>query len=43
MPAAQIAPPEKYANIDFEEFDSFIKTIKLYSEEEIIELLRNYK
>ena len=43
MPATPVDPPEKYANIDFEEFDSFIKMVKLYSEEEIIELLRNYK
>ena len=41
MPATPVQPSDYYANLEFEEFDSFIKTVKLYSEEEIIELLRN--
>jgi hypothetical protein len=40
MPADQINPPEKYKNIDYEEFLNFIKNKKLYSNEEIITILR---
>lgn len=43
MPAHKIYPDSTYANMSFEDFEKFVKTIKLYSEEEIIEILRNNK
>jgi hypothetical protein len=40
MPATKIAPAESYANVSYEEFADFIKTVKLYSDEEIIKMLK---
>lgn len=40
MPATKIAPAESYANVSYEEFADFIKTVKLYSDEEIIKILK---
>jgi hypothetical protein len=40
MPANKITPTESYANTSYAEFSEFIKTVKLYSDDEIIELLK---
>lgn len=40
MPAGKINPPEHYAQIPYREFVEFISNIKLYSDEEMIEILR---
>ena len=40
MPATKIAPPSEYASISYYEFVEFIDTVKLYSDEEMIEILR---
>lgn len=39
-PAKKIFPPEYYATISYNEFTDFIKTVKLYSDDEIIKLLK---
>jgi hypothetical protein len=41
MPAKKIEPPESYAAVSYEEFSQFIKSVKLYSDEEIINLLKD--
>lgn len=40
LPAHSISPPEIYKTIEYAEFMKFIEAYKLYSEEEIIEILR---
>ena len=40
MPAASIQPPAEYSAISYDEFVEFISTVKLYSDEEMIEILR---
>jgi hypothetical protein len=40
MPAAKIQPPVEYSSISYDEFVEFISTVKLYSDEEMIEILR---
>jgi hypothetical protein len=40
MPAKKISPAESYATVSYDEFREFIETVKLYSDEEIIKLLR---
>jgi hypothetical protein len=40
MPAGKINPPEHYSKISYDEFVEFISKVKLYSDEEIINLLR---
>ena len=41
LPANKIYPDHKKTNISYREFDEFINTQKLYTKEEIIQLLRN--
>ena len=41
MPAGKINPPEHYSKISYDEFVEFISKVKLYSDEEIINILRN--
>jgi hypothetical protein len=41
MPAGKINPPEHYSKISYDEFVEFISKVKLYSDEEIIDILRN--
>lgn len=40
MPATNIEPPAEYSAISYDEFVEFISTVKLYSDEEMIEILR---
>jgi len=40
MPANKIYPDESYANTSYAEFSEFIATVKLYSDQEIINLLK---
>jgi len=40
MPAAKIDPPAEYAQTNYEEFLKFVETKKLYSSQEIIDILR---
>lgn len=40
MPATKIIPPAEYAEISYSEFVEFINSVKLYSDEEMIEILR---
>lgn len=40
MPATKIQPPTEYSAISYNEFVEFINSIKLYSDEEMIEILR---
>jgi hypothetical protein len=42
MPAKKIQPPKSYAAVSYEEFMQFIESVKLYSDEEIISLLKDY-
>jgi hypothetical protein len=42
MPAKKIEPPESYAAVSYKEFSQFIESVKLYSDEEIISLLKDY-
>ena len=41
MPALEITITDEYKNLDYKTFCSFINTVKLYSSEEIIDVLRN--
>ena len=41
VPAKKIAPAESYANVSYHEFAEFIATVKLYSDEEIIRMLKD--
>lgn len=41
MPANKIHPAESYATVTYSEFSEFINTVKLYSNEEIIRLLKD--
>lgn len=41
MPANKIYPAESYANTSYAEFVEYIETVKLYSDEEIIKLLKD--
>jgi hypothetical protein len=41
MPASKIYPAESYANTSYAEFAEYIETVKLYSDEEIIRLLKD--
>jgi hypothetical protein len=41
MPAGKINPPEHYSKISYDEFVEFISKVKLYSDVEIINILRN--
>jgi hypothetical protein len=41
LPATKINPPEVYKLISYHSFMEFIETKKLYSDEEIIDILRN--
>jgi hypothetical protein len=41
MPASKISPAESYANTSYAEFAEYIETVKLYSDEEIINLLKD--
>ena len=40
MPATEITPPVEYSNIPYAEFVEFIGNVKLYSDEEMVEILR---
>jgi hypothetical protein len=40
LPAGNIAPGVEYSSVTYAEFESFIKTVKTYSDSEIIEILR---
>jgi hypothetical protein len=40
MPTENINPPNSYSNISYYEFVEFINNVKLYSDEEIINILR---
>lgn len=40
MPAKKVFPSDLYKNASYEEFVEFIKNIKLYSQEEVIKILR---
>jgi hypothetical protein len=40
MPATNIEPPVEYSTIPYSEFVEFINGVKLYSDEEMIEILR---
>lgn len=41
MPAKKITPSKEYAHVTYEEFTEFMKDKKVYSDDEIIEMLRN--
>jgi hypothetical protein len=41
MPAGKINPSDQYSKISYDEFVEFISKVKLYSDEEIINILRN--
>lgn len=41
MPAVKINPPANYSEIPYNEFVNFISGVKLYSDEEMIEILRD--
>lgn len=41
MPAKKISPHDYYTTISYDEFSDFIKTVKLYSDDEIIKLLKD--
>jgi hypothetical protein len=41
MPANKIYPDESYANTSYAEFSEFIATVKLYSDQEIINMLKD--
>jgi|694.fasta_scaffold17068_19 hypothetical protein len=40
MPAAKIAPPDHYAALSYDEFADYIATVKLYSDQEIVDILK---
>jgi hypothetical protein len=40
MPAKKITPPEYYATVSYAEFCNFIRPVKLYSDAEIINILK---
>jgi hypothetical protein len=40
MPASRINPPGVYSEISYEEFARYIETVKLYSSQEIIDILK---
>ena len=40
MPATEITPPTEYSAISYNEFVEFINGVKLYSDDEMIEILR---
>lgn len=40
VPASKINPPKQYSQILYDEFVEFINTVKLYSDEEMIKILR---
>jgi len=40
MPAVKISPPDTYSEIPYNNFVNFINGVKLYSDEEMIEILR---
>lgn len=41
LPAKKIYPDDSYKNVSYDEFMNYISNVKLYSDDEIIELLRN--